>query len=211
MRFISAVRFILTALLVCNVYLSCDLFNACDQLEHLVANAGPDQTTIVGSYVIFDASESIGDIDRFEWEQDINNPAEVQIYSGDNLIHNIGFIKEGIYKFRLTVRQGVTPANPDGTAVSEPDEIIITVNPNPQQVFDDLHLEIAVRFKLRKQTETLTENVLLTLISLDPNSISMGDYIASLGGIERCMNLENLSMGVQRIEDLTPLTNLIKS
>jgi hypothetical protein len=87
-------------------FASCDNMFSTDD-EELVANAGADQTTIVGSYVIIDAGKSSGAIDWYEWEQDGRNPDEVRIYSNSNdPIQMVGFIKEGIYKFRLTVMSG---------------------------------------------------------------------------------------------------------
>ena len=69
----------------------------------LVANAGEDQTTIVGSYAIFDGSKSSGKIDWYEWEQDtVNNPQRVLLFSESyNYPQYVGFVKEGIYHFKL--------------------------------------------------------------------------------------------------------------
>jgi len=137
---------IIINILIILSFISCQNIFEKNRAE-LIANAGADQTTIAGSYVILDASQSSGDIDWYDWEQDDNNPAEVNIFSGnDNFIQKIGFVKEGLYKFKLTVRKGVTPSNPSGTEASEPDEVIVTVNQNPQHLFEDRNLEIAVRF-----------------------------------------------------------------
>ena len=177
----------------------------------LIANAGPDQTTIVGSYAILDGSKSSGDINWYEWTQDENNPAKVTIFSGvDRHIQVVGFSKEGIYKFRLTVRSGVTGYNLSGTASSKPDEVIVTVNPNPYPTFEDPNLEIIVRFKLKKRLGELTEENLLSLYSLNSASLIPPEEISSLKGLEKCKNLQFLYMSLQNISDISPLATLTK-
>jgi len=194
--------FIILLLISCK-----DMFSSGD--TKLIANAGPDQTTITGSYAILDASQSNGDIDWWDWEQDENNPAEVKIFSGDdNYKQQIGFTEVGIYIFRLTVRKGVVPGNLEGTQASEADEVVVTVNQNPQHLFEDPNLGIAVRFMLKKQTEELTENMLLSLDSL--RFFDVVEDISSLSGLERCMNLRCLQMGHQNIPDISPIANLTK-
>jgi len=187
---------------------SCEgIFNNDD--SKLTAKAGPDQTTIVGSYAILDASKSTGNIDWYEWEQDEKNPAKVKIFSGnDNFQQQIGFVTEGIYRFKLTVRRGVTPDNLSGTKASNPDEVIVTVNPNSQYLFEDRNLEIAVRFRLKLPTEILTDDILLTLDSLRYFDI-VAD-ISSLQGLQRCKNLTCLQMGHQSIADISPVATLAK-
>jgi len=191
-------------------FISCQKLIESNNTE-LIANAGPDQTTIVGSYAILDASQSSGDIDWYEWEQDENNPAEVNIFSGnDDFIQKIGFVIEGVYKFYLTVKNGVTPGNLNGTSSSTQDEVTVTVLPNPYPTFEDPYLEVHVRYALKKPTEELTETDFLSLDSLTVNRISAGGAVTSLNGIEKCTNLEYLGMGHQRIVDLSPLARLTK-
>jgi hypothetical protein len=172
------------------------------------ANAGPDQITKVGSYAILDGSDStLGTGERFawcEWTGDENNPAEVFLISGegeDHLIQTIGFIKEGIYKFTLVVNNGIQN--------SEPDEVVVTVSPRDTIIFEEPNLEVQVRYALKKPTEELTETVLLSLGSLDCYHIIV-EKITSLNGIEHCANLEYLGLALQRISDLSPLSNLMQ-
>jgi len=181
-------------------FISCDnIFGTKD--TKLVANAGSDQTTIVGSYAILYAGKSTGAIDWYEWEQDKKNPENVKIFSGnENFRQQIGFVKEGIYKFRLTVKSG--------SQSSKMDEVLVTVNPNPQRLFEDSNLEIAVRFALKKQTEELNEGILLTLDSL--RYFDIVEDIISLKGLECCKNLSYLQMGHQSISDISPVANLTK-
>jgi len=189
-------------------FISCqNLFETGD--EKLVANTGPDQMTIAGSYAILDASKSRGAIDWYQWEQDEKNPVKVKIFSGnENYTQQIGFVKEGVYLFKLTVRSGVTPGNLSGTNASEPDEVIVTVTPNPQNLFEDPNLEIAVRFMLRNQIEELRDDMLLSLDSL--RYFDGAEEISSLKGIEHCENLRCLQMGHQSISDISPIATLTK-
>ncbi|MFZ5516705.1 MAG: leucine-rich repeat domain-containing protein [Candidatus Zhuqueibacterota bacterium] len=190
-----AMLFILTS-----IFVSCEgIFNNDD--SKLTANAGPDQTTIVGSYVILDASKSNGSIEWYEWEQDEKNPQKVKIFSGyDYSRQQIGFVEKGSYKFRLIVKSG--------TKVSAADEALVTVNPNPQSLFEDPNLEIAVRFMLKLPTEILTDDILLTLDSLRYFDI-VAD-ISSLQGLQRCKNLTCLQMDHQSISDISPVATLAK-
>jgi len=173
----------------------------------LTADAGPDQSTIVGSYAILNASDSSpGEGEKivwYEWEEEENNPADVKIRSGgtDNCIAIIGFITEGIYKFTLVVRDGIED--------SAPDEVVVTVEEPLGHYFKDLNLEIQVRYALKKQTEQLPPEVLLSLDSLDVN-LGIAGTVTSLKGLETCTNLEYLDVERNEITDLTPLTNLTK-
>jgi len=180
----------------------------------LVANAGINQTTIVGSYGIFDPTGSTGNYDWYDWQQDEMNPEKVLLYSQvkdivDKVnIQKIGFVREGKYQFSLVVRTNVTPDNMSGTDYSEPDTLVITVNSNPQHIFEDLNLEIAVRTMLEKQTDTLTDVMLLTLDSLRYSDGAR--KISSLNGLERCLNIKCLQMGHQSIADISPVAALTK-
>lgn len=180
----------------------------------LIANGGNDQTTIVGSYAVFDPTKSIGNFDWYEWQQDEANPAKVTIYSDGKQpkdewnIHKIAFIKQGVYKFRLIVRSGVTSGNTNGTNASDPDEFVVTVNPNTSSLFKDPNLEATVRATLNKQIEKLDENTLLELDSLQ--YMPTPQLISSLNGLENCKNLIYLQMGSQDISDVSPLASLIK-
>jgi Leucine-rich repeat (LRR) protein len=181
--------------------------------KNLVADAGANQTTIVGSYAVFDPTNSTGDYNWYDWQQDESNPDHVKLFSGEKIkeegnIQIVGFVKEGIYRFRLIVRSGVTPGNMSGTDFSEADEITITVNPNPFGRFEDPNLEITVRVALRIQVEELTESTLSTLDSL--HSILTPQRISFLNGLDYCKNLYFLEMGLQDISDISPLASLTK-
>jgi internalin A len=172
-----------------------------------IANAGPDRVTLAGSYAILDGSKStLGSGKQFEWIEwsaDENNPAEVFLLPGAqayHLVQNLCFIKEGVYKFILVVNNGIQD--------SEPDEVIVSVNPRHNIVFDDPSLEAYVRWALKKPVEELNDLVLATVDSVDSYIISKEDVI-SLNGIEKCINLKYLNMGLERISDLSPLVNLI--
>jgi len=205
-------------LIIINVHimllcLSCqNLFESND--THLTADAGPDQTTIVGSYAVFNPTNSTGDYNWYEWQQDETNPEEVKLFSQSKdtkdewNIQKVGFVKEGIYRFQLIVRKGVTPGNMSGTSASEADEVVVTVNPNPYIHFEDPNLEITVRLALKNQIEKLNEEILLNLDSL--HSTLTPQHISSLKGLEYCKNLYFLKMGLQNISDISPLSNLTK-
>ncbi|MEA3431149.1 MAG: leucine-rich repeat domain-containing protein, partial [candidate division WOR-3 bacterium] len=187
------------------------ILSGCEQstlpeLKPPIANAGPDQTTQVGSYAIIDGSgSSPGDGEKivwYEWIADKNNPQEVAVFSGDaDSMQAIGFTKEGIYKFTLVVNNGIQD--------SEPDEVVVTVNPRDNIIFEDPSLEVHVRYFLKKPTEELTETVLASLDSVHCFDIIVKE-VTSLDGIEKCINLEYLNMGHQRIVDLSPLAHLVK-
>jgi len=189
-----------------------DIFNTDD--TKLVANTGSDQTTIIGSYAVFDPTKSRGDYNWYEWQQDEMNPDAVKLFSQSKdikdewNIQKVGFVKEGIYKFRLIVRSGVTPDNMSGTNASEPDELNITVNSNPYNCFKDQNLEIMVRITLNKQVEELTESALLELDSLQ--FMPTPQLVSTLSGLESCRNLYYLHMGSQNISEISPLVSLTK-
>ena len=115
---------------------------------HPIADAGPDQICDVGSYINLDVSNSTpggGDLNTYyRWIQDENNPSKVYnlgYWGEDYNNRNIGFIKEGIYKFTLMVSNDLQ--------VSDSDQVIITVNPRENTVFEDPAMEIHVRFALK--------------------------------------------------------------
>jgi Leucine-rich repeat (LRR) protein len=180
----------------------------------LIANAGLDQITIAGSYAIFDPTKSKGDFNWYEWKQDENNPEKINIYSDNKQIkdewniHKIAFVKEGIYKFILTVKSGVTTRMPDGTNTSMPDTLVITVNPNQNSKFEDPNLEAIIRAKLNKQVEYLDENTLLSLDTLSVAEVIPVQEISSLKGIEHCKNLTYLGMSSENISDISPIASL---
>jgi Leucine-rich repeat (LRR) protein len=175
-----------------------------------IANAGPDQTTFVGSYVIIDVSASTaGDSSHILWweiTEDSSNPVSVRPNlgrsSGNDMDSFIGFIKEGIYRFYVVVS--------NGPQTSEPDEVVITVKPRQDFIFEDPVLEIYTRFVLKMPEGELTDPVLESMDSLYNYTSPMLGQLTSIKGIEHCTNLTYLSLGLERISDLSSLTNLIK-
>lgn len=207
-------KYFLVSILGSIIFLSCDKAVDAVDTNELRANAGNDQTIIVGSYAVFNPTKSTGDFNWYEWQQDENNPAKVTISSSSKEskdewnIDKIAFVKEGIYKFRLIVRSGVIPSNYNGTDASAPDELVITVNPNPSNRFEDPNLEATVRVTLNKQMEDLDENILLELDSLQV--MPTPQRIFSLKGLEYCKNLNYIHMGLQNISNISPLASLTK-
>lgn len=201
-------RYLLIVISMFLFILSCDSSTQTEDTK-LVANAGEDQTTIVGSYAIFDPTNSTGNYGWLEWKQDENNPDTVRILShsrdSDQFlnIHKVAFVKEGVYKFKLRVKKDY-----NDNSRSEYDELVITVNPNLNSKFEDPNLEATVRVKIDLQTEELTDDVLLNLDSLQ--YMPTPDRITSLSGIEYCRNLIYLQMGSQSIENISPLAELKK-
>ena len=194
-------QFVLISLLITLVTISCkNTFEANDVVK-LVADAGPDQTTIAGSYVFLDVSKSTGAIDWYEWEQVGGNPGKVVLFSGEDKDKEfVSFNKEGLYKFRLTVKSGEQSSNTDETQVK------VLANPNSR--FEDANLEIMIRVALNLQIDELTDNTLLMLDSL--KSIVTPNYVSSLSGLEYCKNLNYLYMNFQNISDISPLATLTK-
>lgn len=170
------------------------------------ADAGPDQTSIVGSYAMLDGSKSTaGDADEivwWGWEQDDSNPGKIRLLPGEDAYHafqTIGFNKEGVYRITLTVD--------NGDSKSEPDEVYITVQPREQIICEDPDLEINLRYALQNRLDMIEESALASLDSIKHNYVAVND-ITTLNGIEKCVNLNYLGMGLQKICDLTPLNNL---
>jgi len=211
-------RFIFNSICIFIIISTASCQNSTDPVvdTRLIANAGEDQTTITGSYAVFDPTKSSGDFNWYEWKQDASNPDTVKIYSDSKQpkdewnIHKIVFTKEGDYKFILIVRSGVTTTNYNGTNASTPDTLIITVNPNTNSRFEDPNLEAAIRAKLNKKVEELDDNTLANLDSLSVAEILPQDPISSLRGIENCKNLIYLLMSSQDISDISSLASLTK-
>jgi len=179
---------------------SCNLTDNNNLETPIAVLTSSNDTVKVGNYIILDGSKSNrgdGDTLIYKWETDENNPAEVPMYS--EKIQNIGFIKEGIYKFRLTVNNGNQNSNTE--------QVEIKVNPRDKIVFEDPSLEIQVRYSLKIPTDELINETLLGLDSLSCYYI-ITDDIFSLNGIEICKSLVYISLGLQNISDISPLSQL---
>ncbi len=187
------------------VTISCNK-NASEPTDSLIANAGPDQTTIVGGYVTLDATSSNpgpGDSYWCEWSADIDNPNESFIFSGegkDKLVQTLGFLKEGTYKYTLTITNESEQSNTD--------QVVVTVLPREQVSFKDPALELHARLQIKSPKLKISNTELASLDSLKSWDIVTQD-VTTLDGVEQCDNLEYLSMVLQQIEDLSPLSNLI--
>ncbi|MFC1561474.1 leucine-rich repeat domain-containing protein [candidate division KSB1 bacterium] len=173
-----------------------------------VARLGEDRTIRVGQYMTLDGSASTagegGIIIWWEWGQDENNPDEGHILSGDTRsTYDIGFKTEGVYQFSLTV------TNNFGSE-SEPDTTTITVLPRDNYIFEDANLELKVREYLHMPVEELTEEILHSMDSLKLGYIPYSGSVVSFAGLEYCVNLEYFNGVFQNVQDLSPLTKLIK-
>jgi len=174
------------------------------------ANAGPDQTTRVGSYAIIDASKSIfpdgvGE-NWFEWNQDENNPEEITIHSGnDDGVQTVMFKVEGDYKFHLTLKKGDIINN--DVKMSNTDGIRVTVLPRLNGPIEDLVLESDIRYKLKTPLNEITDVLLLQIDSINCASFT-ANKVLSINGIEKCTNLKYLEGSLESIEDISPLSNL---
>ncbi len=160
----------------------------------------------VGNYIILDGSLCRSEIDdtlTYNWEADESNPTEnpyISNYTSMKILY-VGFIKEGIYKFRLSVSNGKQSSNTE--------QAEITVLPRDKIIFEDPSLEIQVRYALRIPSAELTNEDLMKLDSLsDTNPTTGRDKVNSLKGIENCKNLNYLAMGGQHFADITPLSTL---
>ncbi len=170
------------------------------------ANAGGDQTSYVGSYVNLDASKTklpVGEqIAGIKWDADSTNPAKVLINDEFAISTQVGFDKEGKYKFKLKV----TSSNGDIYT----DEIVVTVNRTQIGLIVDPNLEILIRYKLNYPVGYLFGDKLQIIDSINHNDILINNLIHKLDGIEYCSNLSFLNAVAENIVDLKPLSNLTK-
>lgn len=166
------------------------------------ANAGPDQVVKVGQYVILDGSGSSrgdGDTLIYGWTADSNNPSYVYV-DGRSERSKAAFSAEGIYRFKLVVN--------DGLRDSDPDEVTVTATPRDRVQFEDVNLEISLRYAVSVPSGKITDSMLLTIDTLYNYS---GYYkISSLNGIETCENLIVLGMSNQSITDISPIAKLTR-
>ncbi len=191
------------------------LFQACQKptepiYSDFFANAGFDKTTRAGSFTLLDASKSVfpdGVGEKwFEWIQDENNPEKIALYSGNNDFQEVAFRIEGQYKFHLTLKMGDNLSINSETSNS--DEVIINVLPRLPGSIEDISLETYIRYSVNEPLDELTDEILLRLDSIQCYSL-VADKIESLNGIEKCANIKFLGTSLERIEDLSPLRNLI--
>lgn len=201
MALTSLRNYALPFVILCLLFGTCTLVTGPDTTVP-VADAGPDQSARVGNYVVLDGTASRkgdGDTLTYQWTAHPDNPHHPFFIDNDPVAY-IDCFKEGIYKFTLVVNNGIKN--------SKPDEVVVTVLPRAEVLFEDPALEIAVRRGLRIPTQELTTDNLLSLDSI--LSVSQTGKITSLEGIHHCKNLRYVLMGHQRIRDITPLRELRK-
>ncbi|MDP4176331.1 MAG: leucine-rich repeat domain-containing protein [Bacteroidota bacterium] len=159
-------------------------------------------TLNAGSYCILDGSQSQkgeGDTLIYNWEADQANPDQINVFNDP--VEKITFVKEGLYKFRLSIN--------NGKATSNTAQVEIKVNPRSSSVFEDPSLEAQVRYALKIPVGNLTAQDLLSLDSLASYSI-FTKPVYSLKGLENCTNLKFLHQNLQKISEISSLTNLVK-
>lgn len=173
------------------------------------ADAGEDQTTYIGSYVVIDISNSMlpeGEtINLIEWTQDAGNPQEIYLFAQSSLNDKwiVSFEKEGRYKYTLNIECN------SGNVFT--DDVVITVNPRQPSVIEDIYLEARIRYELSYKEGELNAGKLQMLDSLPASDVVMKNYkTKSIQGIENCTNLIYLALGLQSITDLAPLADLTK-
>jgi len=204
-RIIEKKRFLLLLILILFCFCYCE--KLIDPIpKPPIAIIKSNKFSRIGSYIILDGSNSIPgrgeQIIWYEWKEDVNNPSEVYLYSGENnYIQTVGFTKEGIYKFSLVVSDGIDS--------SRPSEIEINVSPREYTIFYDPALEVHIRYALKIPESVITNNILLELDSLNCSRIAVSD-INYLDGIENCSELEYLNLAHQNITDISPLHTLLR-
>lgn len=168
-------------------------------------NVGPDQESSVGSYVVFDISESSfeGKIKESNWIQGTKNPQQVIILAPSSINEKTKtyFQKEGLYSLVLMIR-----TNKGETFY---DSVNVTVKPRQPGLIEDIYLEARIRYRLADKAGELNSMQLQRLDSLQSASFSPGNHkVESLKGLEHCNNLLYLQLPLQSIKDVTPLANL---
>lgn len=163
-----------------------------------VANAGPDLTSRIGSYIILDGGASTrggGETLLYQWTQSPSNP--YQVFVMDDSAQPMGFFQEGAYTFYLVVD--------NRHYKSDPDTVRIAVASRVPCVIQDTSLEMSIRYALRLQTEELNDE---NLSKLDTLRLYYIYRTTTLNGIEHCRSLIWLLLGLQHITDVSPLSAL---
>jgi Leucine-rich repeat (LRR) protein len=170
------------------------------------ANAGEDQITYVGSYVVLDPTKgkiTNETINTVEWIQDTGNPAEIWALAPSlNETSLAGFVKEGVYKLTLKI------TCKSGNIFT--DDLSITVKPRQLSVIEDVNLEIRIRQRLNLKVGELQSDKLFLLDTLSNTNFALKNKITTLNGLEYCSNLKFLLLGLENITDLKPIAKLTK-
>ncbi len=170
------------------------------------ANAGGDRTSYVGSYVNLDASKTklpAGEqITGIEWSADTLNPEKIFIEDEFSSVTQVGFDKEGKYKFKLKV----TSSNGDIYT----DDMVVTVNRPQVGLIVDPNLEVQIRHKINYPVGYLLGDRLQQIDTINVPDFALQNPIRNLYGVEYCSNLTYLSVGLEKIVDLKPVSSLTK-
>ena len=205
---LTTTKFTQVIFIIISFFLSCD--NSVDTKETISkADAGEDQETYVGSYVIFNPTKSklaeADIIELIEYVPNSDNPREVfpivQATLTDKFIAD--FEIEGNYKFTLTIKCK------NGNVYT--DDIIVNVKPRQPSLIEDIFLEARLRYRINYKDGELNAEKLLMVDSLPEPAFYIWNYkIENINGIEYCTNICYLRLNNQNIRDLSPLSNLTK-
>ena len=174
----------------------------------LIDTVGAERTLRVGNYTIL-ADTTGGSVNGekvviWEFHHNPNNPVWREPHITDTQsFFEVFYTIEGVYNYTL---YGRTDYN--DTTKFFLGKWRVTVLPREKYIFEDVNLEIGVRYKIKKPFEKITDAVLVSLEDLVP--IYSPEKIVSLKGLEKCPNLRELDLSDQGIEDLSPLSNLRK-
>jgi Leucine-rich repeat (LRR) protein len=193
--------------IIISLFLSCD--NSVDTKETISkADAGEDQETYVGSYIIFDPTKSTlatGDeVELIEYVQSPDNPDTSYSIHQASLTDKFitAFKIEGNYKFTLTLKCK------NGNIYT--DEIMITVKPRQPCLIEDILLEGRIRYSIKYPVGELTSEKLLLVDSLRPSVYLWKYKTRNIEGIEFCSNMTYLNLPNENITDIKALANLTK-
>jgi internalin A len=196
----------LKIIFICSILLSSCQNSVEPGNSKLVANAGDDQTTYAGSYAILDPTKSNIEgetVNLVEWIQDPGNPEQIFAFASSLQEKSAAaFIKEG--KYKLTLKISCKSGN------IYTDDLVITVNPRQTGLIEDVNLEALIRKRLNYKEGELTAEKLQMLDSLSNTDLALKNKIASIKGIENCINITYLLLASESITNLTPLANLTK-
>ena len=202
MKIVCSLFLILLLIVACNK----DSKNPVDNGDNNspLANCGPDLTVKVGELAEVDVSGSLpkdrSKITNISWGIDENNPSKIVQYTGniDDKKHYFGFLVPGTYKIYFTI----------GTqkAISKPDTLTVTVLPRTNTLIDDVGMELAIRYSKKYSTGELSDTFLSEVDSI----VTVSNPLTSLKGIDKCINLRVLDLGLKNIKDISPLAHLTK-
>ncbi|MBI9069951.1 MAG: hypothetical protein JEY94_00035 [Melioribacteraceae bacterium] len=209
----TRINVLLIVVFIFNLFCGCEESTGVDDKNYdstLIAHAGSDQTCNAGSFVYLDISQSSFPKNKsliFDWKQDEDNPEEIALFSNHQFINpRAVFYKAGVYKFYLQLKIDTLKTNHE-IKYGNIDDVTVTVEPRNIGIIKDIILESDIRMAINEPTEELNSTLLESVDSLLLGHYSL-NRIQSLSGIEYCKNLKFLNASLQRISDLTPLSEL---